>query len=391
MTIIVTGAGSGGHITPVLAVAKQLKQLDADLRIVYIGQRGDQFSDIPRQDDTIDAVHDVHAGKFRRYHGEGLRQLLDFKTMWLNLKDIGRVVAGFFESLRLLRRERPAAVFVKGGFVGVPVGLAAAVLRIPYITHDSDAIPGLTNRIVSPWATYHAVALPAELYPYKAHTTVTVGVPVAHTVQPVTETTQAKMKIELGYKKDAPVLLVTGGGLGAQRLNDALLHIAPELLQTDTRLRIVHVAGRLHEAEVSAAYDQALTADDRQRVLVLGYTSELYRYSAAADLVVSRAGATAIAEFAVQGKACLLVPNPYLTGGHQLKNALALQQAKAVAVLDEGSLRSDLPLVLSTISALLQDSDSRERLAAKLKTFAHPDAARELAELLYKTAKRSAR
>jgi UDP-N-acetylglucosamine--N-acetylmuramyl-(pentapeptide) pyrophosphoryl-undecaprenol N-acetylglucosamine transferase len=389
MTIVVTGAGSGGHITPVLAVAKELKRLDSHLRIVYVGQRGDQFSDLSRTHASIDDVSDIQAGKFRRYHGEGLKQLLDVKTMLLNLRDSYRVTAGFFQALGLLRREKPAAVFVKGGFVGVPVGLAAALLRIPYVTHDSDAIPGLTNRIIAPWAKYHAVALPKELYKYPQDKAITVGVPVADQYQTVTPAAQVAAKTDLGYDKSAKLLLVTGGGLGAQRLNSALLSIAHDLLAADPELHIVHVAGRLNEADVEAGYREKLAEAERGRVKVLGYTNDMHAYSAAADLIITRAGATSIAEFARQGKACILIPSPFLTGGHQLKNAAALQQAKAVAVLEEESLRSDLPLVLSTVTALLQDVKAREQLAHKLQVFAHPKAATELAELILKTANRN--
>jgi UDP-N-acetylglucosamine--N-acetylmuramyl-(pentapeptide) pyrophosphoryl-undecaprenol N-acetylglucosamine transferase len=123
-------------------------------------------------------------------------------------------------------------------------------------------------------------------------------------------------------------------------------------------------------------------------VEVLGYTKQLHELSCAADLIITRAGATAIAEFAVQGKACLLVPSPFLAGGHQLKNAVALQQAKAVAVLDEKSL-VDAPLVFATISSLLEDTDTRHELQQRIRTLAHPNAASELAELIIKVARRN--
>jgi UDP-N-acetylglucosamine--N-acetylmuramyl-(pentapeptide) pyrophosphoryl-undecaprenol N-acetylglucosamine transferase len=180
MTIVVTGAGSGGHITPVLAVAHELKKQQEDIRIVYIGQKGDSLADVPAADQNIDEVFLIQAGKLRRYHGEGWRQLLDLPTMWKNIRDAGRVVVGLFQSFNLLRKIRPEVIFIKGGFVGVPVGLAAAVLRIPYITHDSDALPGLANRIIAPWAKKHAVGLPKEVYSYPPDKTITVGVPLAH-------------------------------------------------------------------------------------------------------------------------------------------------------------------------------------------------------------------
>ena len=296
-------------------------------------------------------------------------------------------MAGFFEAFAILRRERPAALFVKGGFVGVPVGLAAAILRIPYVTHDSDAIPGLANRLVSPWAKFHAVALPKELYRYPARKTVEVGVPVADVYRPVGPSDQSMAKQKLGYDNSASVLLITGGGLGAERINRAVLLVANELLASNKQLHIVHVAGRLNEEAVRAAYTEKISPAEQGRVKVLGYSEDLHSLSAAADLIITRAGATAIAEFAVQGKACLLVPSPFLAGGHQLKNARALQEAKAVAVLDEQSL-GDAALVLSTVASLLEDTETRHELEKNIQKLAHPRAAQELSELLIKLASR---
>lgn len=385
-----TGGGSGGHITPVLAVAKQLKEKRDDVRVLYIGQRGDGLADIPRQSPSIDKVYDISAGKLRRYHGEGWRQLLHGRTMALNIRDIFRTLRGFWQAIRILRHEKPAAIFIKGGFVGVPVGFAAALLRIPYITHDSDAIPGLANRLIAPWARYHTVALPKELYQYRPDSTITVGVPVSADYTPVNEGSQQEFKQAIGLDTHGRLLLITGGGLGAQRLNNALTAIAADLLSAVPNLRIVHTVGRRNEAAVQAAYKAVLSPSEQGRVRVLGYTTELYKYSGAADLIMTRAGATAIAEFAVQGRACLLVPNPYLTAGHQLKNAQALQEAKAVAVLSEQALTRDAALVLSTLTGLLDDAEARQELALNLHKFAHPGAAAELASLILKAARQKA-
>ena len=139
MTIVVTGGGSGGHITPVLAVAHELKKQSKNIKVVYIGQKGDSLSDIPAQSEYIDEVHLVRAGKLRRYHGEGIKQLLDLSTVFKNLRDMIWVLVGLFQSFVLLRKLRPDAIFIKGGFVCVPVGLSAAALRIPCLLYTSDA------------------------------------------------------------------------------------------------------------------------------------------------------------------------------------------------------------------------------------------------------------
>lgn len=386
LRIVMTGGGSGGHITPILAVAHELKQLRPDCQIIYVGQRGDALGDVPAQDPNIDAVYTVRAGKFRRYHGEGLRQLLDLPTTLKNGRDGAYVAMGIGQSYRLLKQLQPQVVFVKGGFVGVPVGLAAARLGIPYITHDSDAIPGLANRLIARWAARHAVALPREIYQYPANKTVTVGVPISHKYQPADEATRKRLRRQLGLEAYDKLLLVTGGGLGAQRLNEAVIANAPDLLACYPGLAIVHLAGRAQVVDVREKYNKALKVADHGRVIVHGFVANLYDYGAAADVVITRAGGTSIAEFAAQAKACVVVPNPLLTGGHQLKNAQALVERDAIKVVDEAALAADPQALAVALRPLLDDPQAAERLGRQLHSMAQPDAARRLAMVLLEEA-----
>lgn len=381
-----TGGGSGGHITPILAVAHDIKQLEPSVEITYIGQKGDAFADIVRENAVIDSNVSVRAGKFRRYHGEGLRQLLDIETMAKNLRDAVFVMIGLWQSYWLLGKIKPDIVFVRGGFVGVPVGLAAALRRIPYITHDSDAIPSLANRIIARWASVHAVALDPKLYPYPASNTVNVGVPVSHNYRPVTDDLQKRYKLELGLEKYKQIILVTGGGLGAERINSALLDNANALLQAFPELCIVHTVGQKHETTMSTAYTKILAPAERKRVIVRDYVNDLYRYSGAADVVVARGGATNFAEFAQQGRACVIIPNPLLTGGHQVKNAEAYAKDHAIILLREKEIRED-PLELGkAITGVLTDKEQQISLQRNIQAFARPDSSLALAGLLLKTA-----
>ncbi len=384
MKIVVTGGGSGGHITPILAVAAELKKLRPDAQIEYISQRGDHLADIPGRDPNIDAVYAVRAGKFRRYHGEGLKQLLDLPTQFKNARDMLYVVIGFVQSVRILRRIRPEIVFTRGGFVSVPVGLAAAVLHIPYITHDSDGTPSLANRIIARWAAVHAVALPKDLYAYPQAKTVTVGVPVSSHYQPVTAEAKAKFREQLGLPADANVLLVTGGGNGAHPLNQAVIENAHQLFKRNQELVIIHIAGRTLQTGVQAAYEKLLPAELQSRVIVKGFVTDLYRYSGAADVVLARGGATNIAEFALQGKACLIVPHPGLIWA--LRDSEMLAKAGAVAFLNEDQLQQEQRLS-TVLTELLGHAGARNALSRTLSTYAKPDAAKHLAVLLLDTAK----
>jgi UDP-N-acetylglucosamine--N-acetylmuramyl-(pentapeptide) pyrophosphoryl-undecaprenol N-acetylglucosamine transferase len=388
MKIVLTGGGtSAGHITPSLAVAHELKLLDPGVETIYIAQAGDSLANIPKQHDAIDHVYAVRAGKFRRYHGAGLRQLLDIQTDAKNIRDLWWIGIGFIQSYFLLRKLRPDCIFMKGGYVGAPIGLAAALLHIPYITHDSDAIPGLANRIVAKWAQLHAVALPKETYPYPQAKTVTVGVPVQADFKPVTPALQRQYKQEIDVDTSHELLFITGGGQGSVRLNDVVVKMMPALLKQFPDLEVVHVAGQLQEQPVREMYEKVVNAADRKRVAVKGFISGLYRYSGAADVIVTRAGATTLAEFAVQHKACVIVPNPFLTGGHQLKNAQVLADRHAAICVPEQQSDIDPKSLGAAVTGLLADKNERDELGKQLGTLAHPGAAKELAMVLLKEAR----
>lgn len=385
MKVVLTGGGtSAGHITPSLAVAHELKEIDPTVETIYIAQAGDSFADLPRQHPAIDKVYAIRAGKFRRYHSMGVRQLFDIPTVAKNIRDLFLFGIGIVQSYFLLLRLKPDAILMKGGYVGAPVGLAAALLHIPYVTHDSDAIPGLANRIVARWARLHAVALPKEIYPYPPEKTVIVGVPVQGEFQPVTPALQAQYKQEIGLEGYNRVLFVTGGGQGSIRLNKAVIEVMPALLEQYPDMAVVHLAGRSQEKIVRAAYDKVLSQAEQERISVKGFISGLHKYSGAADVIVTRAGATTLAEFAVQHKACVIVPNPFLTGGHQLKNAQVLADRHAAVCVPEQQLDTDPKALETAISQLMSNADERSELAKQLGKLAHPGASKELAMVLLK-------
>ncbi|NBU33308.1 UDP-N-acetylglucosamine--N-acetylmuramyl-(pentapeptide) pyrophosphoryl-undecaprenol N-acetylglucosamine transferase [bacterium] len=382
--IVMTGGGSGGHLTPVISVAEQLKKVAPDYMLVYIGQTGDGLGDIMSKSGLFNAVHTVRAGKFRRYHGEGLKQLLDVKTLALNLRDSFFVCIGFVQSFRLLRHMRPSVLFCKGGFVGVPVAFAARFLRIPYVTHDSDAIPGLANRLIARGATIHAVALPKEMYNYPFDKTVSVGVPIATKFKHVTEQATSKAKESLHIPHKAQTLLIIGGGLGAERINKVIMADVKKLLDI-SNLYVFHVVGRSNEEAANAFYDTELSQIDRKRVVVYGFTDRVALLGEAADVVITRAGATNLAEFSAQGKACIIVPNPVLTGGHQLKNAQAYREKQAAIVVSEDHIDE----LINVAVMLLNNKEKREQLSKNISQFATKDSASLLAGILLAAAEKS--
>lgn len=384
--IVLTGGGSGGHIIPVLAVAAELKHRSPKSRVIYVGQRGDQFASIAQDNPNIDETYAVPAGKFRRYHGEGLKQLLDVPTMLKNVRDLLLVIAGIVQSWRLMGRLQPSVVFSRGGYVSVPVCLGAALRHVPYITHDSDPVPSLANRMIARWADVHAVAMPEDLYPYPQDKTVTTGIPLSKDFKPVTSALKKRYRKDIGVPGNAKLLFVIGGGLGSQRVNQAVIEVVPHLLRDFEDLRVVHAAGHAHETQVRQAYVSSLPVEEQGRVKVVGFIPDVYLYSGAADIVVSRAGATNLAEFAAQGKTCVVIPSAFLAGGHQLANARYLEEQGAAVVIDEDHLSDDPNRLAKQVARLLKSSGRAGSLGRKLAGFAQPHAAEDIAKLILEKA-----
>jgi UDP-N-acetylglucosamine--N-acetylmuramyl-(pentapeptide) pyrophosphoryl-undecaprenol N-acetylglucosamine transferase len=368
---------------PLLSLAHELKKASKDSRLIYIGLKGETLvDDLKERYKVFDEVYHIPAGKFRRYHGESLlAHLTDVRTLLLNIRDFFKVLAGVGYSLRLLGRIGPDVVFSKGGFVAVPVGLAAAARRVPIVTHDSDVIPGLANRIIGRFAVIHATGMPSGLYTYPESTMRYVGIPLDERIRTVDGKLQADYKRQLGLPEDSLVLLVGGAGLGSKYKNDQAAAISRRLLDAFQNLHIIHISGNLHLSEVKNAYKTG--AGKQGRVTILGFTPEFYKYSGAADVVVTRAGATVIAELAAQQKAVILIPAPHLTSGHQLKNAAELAKARAVKVVDNSASPDEL---LQAIMALLSNKQHRSQLANTLGKTAKRDAAEQLADILLQTA-----
>lgn len=382
-----TGGGSGGHITPILSLAHELKKLEPDCEIVYIGHKGDNFDNLQTQSHDIDFMSFINGGKFRRYHGENfLSHLIDVRTIALNIRDLFRVIGAVGVSLRILNRTKPDVLFVKGGFVGVPVGIAARLKGIPIITHDSDTVGGLANKIVGRWAKIHATGMPAKNYAYKQSSIRYVGIPLDSRVKPMNSHNQNKAKSDLNLPEESFVILVAGGGQGSRTINDKVINIAPRLLESNLALYIIHLTGLQNLDDVKSAYAAALPELFKSRVQAIGFSGDFYKYINAADLIISRAGATSIAEYAMAGKTCIIIPSPFLASGHQLKNAEMLRAEDAAVIVDDNAPDEEL---LTVINELTANQSRRTQLAESLHKLAKPNAANELAKIILMTAKKS--
>ncbi|HEY8886595.1 MAG TPA: UDP-N-acetylglucosamine--N-acetylmuramyl-(pentapeptide) pyrophosphoryl-undecaprenol N-acetylglucosamine transferase [Candidatus Microsaccharimonas sp.] len=382
MKILAVGGGSGGHVTPVVAVLKEIRSQkpNAELRFWCDTKFAPQARATVAAFDATIPVHTIVAGKFRRYHHLTVFQQLTWPSLVLqNIGDAFKVVVGFIQSFFKLIIWRPDVVFTKGGYVCLPVGLAAHLLRIPLVIHDSDAHPGLTNRVLSKWATAIGTGAPLEYYPYPASRTKYVGIPIAAEFHPYTATEQIAAKKEWGIAADRPLIVVTGGGLGAMRMNN----VVAETLRSLQRLgSVVLVAG-------AGQYDElrSLMPADSEQFQLYPFVTNMHSLLGAADVVVTRAGATTILELAALEKPTILIPNGKLTGGHQLKNAAVYEKAAAVTVLDEDLLDENKQLLAEEIKLLLSEPEATKAMAHRFKAFSKPDAAIDMAVLILHAAR----
>lgn len=379
MKILFVGGGSGGHVTPLKAIIAALPdQAKHQLTVMtdrrFYAQTQHIFTDMP----TV-SLRRIFAGKYRRYHGHSfLQHVTHLPTLLLNIRDIFFLALGCLQAFGYMLVHRPNVVFAKGGFVSLPVGVAARLLRIPLVIHDSDTHPGLTSRILSRWAVLIATGMPPEHYPYPKAKMRYTGIPTAVDFRPVTPKQRRARKTELGFTVNQPLLLITGGGTGAQRLNEYCTEEAADLLQNGWQL--AHFTGAGKSGGVLQA--RARLPQKQQKYWQVHEFGDLAPYVQAADIIISRAGASALQEFANAKKAVIIVPSPYLSGGHQIKNARLFEAAQAVMSLQETALAAN-PAVLSEAVAELQKDDATlaKQLAQTLhKKFARPHAASQLAE-----------
>lgn len=336
-------------------------------------------------------VRKIAAGKFRRYAGWKFTDY--FKHFETTFKDlfignifgfigfISGIVVSFFRMMP--RSSRPDAILLKGGFVGLPVGIVARFYRIPYVIHESDATPGLANRLLMSNAAVIATSLPVEeidgVEPDPR--VVVTGVPVAPEFKKVSTSRQKQLKKAFGFDDARPLVVITGGSQGAQHINEAVREILPEMLKFAS---VGLVAGRARYEEMVdlKKYEDWDNGKLKSNFRMWAFNSTMSELMGAADVVVSRAGATTIAELAALAKATILVPFEKLPGGHQVKNAKRLVKLDAAEEVSDERMVQQPGILLEKTQKLVRSPRVRAELAAHLHETYKPDAAKDLAMIL---------
>lgn len=364
-------------MTPVVAVLREIKERHPKVELRFWTDKSfysQAKSKIADFDETI-PVHTIAAGKFRRFnHVSYFRQLFWPSLVIKNFSDSFLVLGGLLQSIIKLVTWRPDVVFAKGGYVCLPVGMAAKLLGVPLVIHDSDAHPGLTNRVLSRWATYIATGAPLEFYPYPKDRSKYVGIPIASEFRPYNTVEQREAKREWGIDSKQPLIVVTGGGLGAVRINDTVAVTLKSLRKLGS---VVLVAGQ-------GQYDELRTIlpDDSIHFQLYPFVPNMHSLLGAADIVVTRAGATVILELAALAKPTILIPNAKLTGGHQVKNAEVYEKAGAVSVINEDEMMDNPNILVDAIKRLMNSPEKMQEMADNLSKFAKPNAAKDVVDMI---------
>lgn len=346
--IVLTGGGTAGHVTPNIALLPRLQA--ADYEISYIGsvdgieKKLIQSQGVP--------YYGISSGKLRRY--------FDFK----NFTDPFRVMKGFSQASSLMKKLKPDVVFSKGGFVSVPVVMAAKRHHIPVICHESDLTPGLANKLSMPSATKVCCNFPETMKYLPEGKAVLTGCPIRKELM---EGNKASALAMTGFSKEKPVLMVMGGSLGAVAINQAVRDALPELLK---RWQIIHLCGK-------GKLDESLVGT-KGYIQYEYVQKELADLFALCDLVISRAGANAICELLALRKPTLLIPlSAKASRGDQILNAKSFEQQGFSKVLEEENLTKE-----TFLNAVNELADHRQDYIKAMEDCPQSDAIGTILNLL---------
>lgn len=356
-----------------LAVIASIRKLDKNAEILFVCSGKDYETKL--LDDNNISYKIVPSGKYRRY-GRGIKELADFRTQAKNLADLGRIFRGYGYSRRIIKEFKPDVVFVKGGYVGLPVGLAASRLKVPLVLHESDIVMGKANQTLSKRANLVAVSFPLDQYSnIPTEKLRLVGNPVRAEFYPASD---SKIKI---LAKQKPNIVVFAGSQGAMAINQ---NIFENIEIISKNFHLVHIAGE-QGIEQARVVRHRLAREFQKNYEPVDFLSgEMVAALKWADIIVARAGMNSLCEIAALSKPAIVIPLPSSTNNHQMRNAQFLAKQGAIRLFDQSELKG-LGLV-NEISKLSSDTQAMRYLSQSIHKFFMPSAALDLARLIISAA-----
>ena len=354
---LVSGGGTGGHIFPALAIAKEIERRYPNCSLLFVGA-----SDRMEMEKIPSAGYSIKGLWISGFH-----RSLSFKNLIFPFKLIYSVFKSFF----IILRFNPDLVIGTGGYASGPILWVASLLKIPTVIQEQNSYPGITNKILSSRVTQICVAYPGleRFFPKdKLHLT---GNPIRAEIE-FGVYNRDEVLSSYGFVKDKPTVLVLGGSLGSRRINKTVLDNISWFKENDVQL--IWQTGMLY-------YDSCKDAqmDLGQSGIIQAFITEMGPALAAADGVVSRAGAIALSEFCSLGKACILVPSPNVAEDHQKKNAQALSKNDAATLVEEKNIDKEL---FESINLLVKDVDMQKKLSVNCKKMDKPRAAERIVDII---------
>lgn len=355
MKVMMTGGGTGGHINPAIAIADMIKDNQPDADITFVGtSKGMENRLVPRAGYPLEHIEI-----------QGLKRSLslsNIKTAFLTLTSVSR-------AKKLLKKYQPDLVVGTGGYVCYPLCRAASALKIPTAVHESNAVPGLAVRMLSPYVdviftNFDAAA--EHIKPKYRNKIIKVGNPGK---RPDKQYTKEQARETLGLGGYRYSVLVYGGSLGAETINRATAGYCKKYLKDRKDIRLTHAAGVANYDEVKEMYGDAA---DTENLELLDYIYDMPLRQAAADVIICRSGAMTTSEIAEAGRAAVFVPSPNVTDDQQYKNAAVLAAANAAVLIKDADFNADS--MKDAIDKLLSDKQYREKLCENVKKFAVKDA-----------------
>jgi UDP-N-acetylglucosamine--N-acetylmuramyl-(pentapeptide) pyrophosphoryl-undecaprenol N-acetylglucosamine transferase len=375
LSLLVAAGGTGGHVFPGLALARTIVQHDPKATVRFAGTtRGIETRAVPEAGFALDLLPVLPLS--RRLAKETL--LAPFAA-----------VNGTFAARRLLRRHRFDVVCGMGGYITLPVAVAARLEHIPVVLHEQNAVPGIANRLAARVAKRIAVGVDAAATAFPPDRTVVVGNPVRPELARLNRAAlHAEAVAAFDLDPDRRTLFVFGGSQGSRRINQAVV-AATASWPDPAAVQVLHACGRRDEADVRAAWAEADPEARDLLVRVVPFVDRMDLAYAAADLTLTRAGAITLAELTAAGVPAVMVPLPHATADHQAANARAVAAAGGAVVVTDDAL--DGPTLAAAAAPLLADPDRLAAMAGAMLAMAHPAAAEELAALVVEASGRATR